>query len=339
MPDDPNVPATPDSDPSDFTDSASLGADLLDKRVGDTKQSSTYADALALIDPFAQEATAGAWSTTLSRDDVSSRLRDMLTGPAIAIKQPGDARPDKGPRSLRQGSLNLCGPAAFFQMALQRDPVVLATVATSLFDRGSATMGKLSIAPDSSLLQADFSAMLSKASSPFTAAEWMLFGALRNSTNVFWQGGWQGDPSQMLAALTRPEELAGWMRDCGIWSEVEDHGKWATNPGVMQATSLTLPEGTDVALLIHVNLIAKSTLRDPLNPDQPLPGDNPARLDNTFLLSSFPNHWVVLLSEPMVDAKQENVLSTIWTWGRCLCLQTPVADFNDNYYGAVIAKL
>jgi hypothetical protein len=321
-----------------FTDGDQLTAMLVDKRAADTKQRSSFDDAQAIVSAFAAETNPGAWSATLSRADVANRLTQMVTVPDPTLKDPASS---SGPRSLQQGALNLCGPTAFFQMALGRDPVAVMRFATQLFDNGSATLGNLKVSPGQDLLQADFSAMIQKGGNTFTAAEWMLFGALRNSTDVFWQGSWQGDPDQMVAAMTRPEELAGWMRDSGIWPSVDDHGKWASNPGIVNASDLKMDVGTDIPLLIHANLIAKSTLWNPNtgNPDNSgAPAANPIAPDNTFLLSSFPDHWIVLLNEIMPDVKQENVLLAVWTWGKRYFLQTPNQVFLDNYYGSITSQ-
>ena len=204
-------------DASWFTDSADLTKLLVDKRATDKLQASSYSDANATLKDFAAESDRGAWSSSLNRGAVAQCLMDMVT---VSDSNFTDPAPSTGPRSLQQGSLNLCGPTAFFQMAVQRDPAAIATFAATLYDKGSATLGNMSVSPNQDLLQADFAAMLQKAQdagkASFTAAEWMLFGALRNSTDVFWQGSWQGDPDQMLSAMTRPEELAGWMRDSGV---------------------------------------------------------------------------------------------------------------------------
>jgi hypothetical protein len=314
---------------------------LTDARSLDDLQRSSFADAQAIVSAFAAETSSGAWSPTLSRADVAARLTAMVS-PTNTKANPyfDNPVPADGPRCPNQGSLNLCGPAAFFQTAIGRDPVAVMKFATTLFDTGTATLGNLTVTPGQDILQTDFGAMLQKATNPFSSADWMLFGALRNSTNVFWQGSWYGDPTQELAGLTRPEEVAGWMRDSGIWSSVNDHGKWASNPGILNAASLTMPAGTDIPLLIHANLIAKATLWNPStnSPDTSVPPIASAKVDNTFLLSSFPNHWVVLLAEIIPDATQQNVLLTIWTWGKRLYLSVPNDVFVANYYGAIIAQ-
>lgn len=326
-------------DASYFSDSEQLSKTLTDSRSLDTLQRSSFPDAQAVVTAFAAETSAGAWSTTLSRADVATRLTAMVS-PTNTTQNPyyGNFIYADGPRTLQQAGMNLCGPAAFFQTAIGRDPVAVMKFATQLFDTGSATIGSLTVTPGQDLLQADFNAMLQKTNNKFTAAEWMLFGALRNSTDVFWQGSWQGDPTQMVAALTRPEELAGWMRSSGLWSSVDDHGKWAANPGILSAANLTMPAGTDIPLLINANLMAKATLWNPTAgaADANPPVANPP-IDNTFLLSSFPNHWVVLLAEIIPDATQQNVLLSIWSWGKRYYLSVPNQVFVDNYYGAIIA--
>jgi hypothetical protein len=328
-------------DSSYFTDGEALTRSLVDRRSTDTWMRSSYEAAQAAVNDFAARAGAGAWPS-LSRADVAQRLGRLVTAPDPTF---GDPAPATGPRSLQQGALNLCGPTAFFQMALGRDPLAVVNFAADLFDNGAASLGGLQVAPSQDLLQADYAAMLQQAQNEghagFTAAEWMLLGALRNSTDVFWQGTWTGDPDQTLSALTRPEELAGWMRACGLWASVEDNGRWATNPGIVDAANIRMDPGTDVAFLIHANLIANSVLWNPNTgapDDSGQPQQNPAKPDNTFLLSSFPDHWVVLLSEVIPDAQQQNVLFTIWTWGQRLYLCAPNQVFLDNYYGSVIGR-
>jgi hypothetical protein len=311
-----------------FDDADQLGAFMDDMRARDSKMSSAYADAKAVVATFAAETGAGAWSS-LQRDVVAARLTQLATDPSVPAGQPLDY--SVGPRSVQQAGMNLCGPAAFCQMALGRDPVAMMRFATDLFDKGTASIGSLKIAPGQDLLGADYAAM-ARQGNPSSQAEWMLLGALRNSTEAFWQPSWTGNPQQELAAMTRPEELAGWMRQSGIWSKVTDGGKWATNPGIPAATDLMQGEGIDIALLIQINLLVGSKLE----PAGPVPAAAPER---NALLAQFPNHWVVLLSEIVPDTAQENLTFTIWTWGGGLKVTAPKQVFLNNYYGAVTASL
>jgi hypothetical protein len=266
------------------------------------------------VDAFAARATASAWSS-LDRAIVASRLKELIANP----------------RAVYQGGLNLCGPAAFYQMALGRDPVAVATFVTDLFEQGTATMGSLTVTPSPDMLNADYS-KLNADGRASSQCEWMMLGALRNATNAFWQGSWQGDPNQELAAMTRPEEVADWMTKSGIWSTVQDGGKWASNPGIPNAANLDVSEGNDVSLLIHLNLIAKSTVEsiDP-KPD--------VHVSNNMLMTQFPNHWVVLLNQVTPDVSQTHVTLTIWTWGGVLKLTAENQVFVDNYFGAVTARI
>jgi hypothetical protein len=45
----------------------------------------------------------------------------------------------------------------------------------------------------------------------------------------------------------------------------------------------------------------------------------------------------VLLAEIIPDATQQNVLLSIWSWGKRYYLSVPNQVFVDNYYGAIIA--
>jgi hypothetical protein len=308
-------PAT-DKSPANgsFDDGADLDRFVRDTRGTDKTMISSPDDANVVVDGFASKTDAGAWSS-LNRADVAARLKELITDP----------------RLVYQDGLNLCCPAAFYLLALGRDPVTVARFVTDLFDQGRATMGLLTVAPGNDLLTADY-AKLNANGNAASQCEWMMLGALRNSTNVFWQGSWQGDPNQTLAAMTRPEEIADWMTKSGIWSDVKDGGKWASNPGIPNAASLDVSEGHDVALLIHMNLIAKSehTLGDSIPR---------IKIDNDVLMAQFPNHWVVLLSEVTPDSAQTHVSLTIWTWGGIIRLTVENQVFLDNYFGAISARV
>jgi metacaspase-1 len=177
-------------DAGDFDDTDQLDSYLQDQRAADTAALSTAEAAHDIVLAFRASEAASPW-TSLDRATVADRLDELIDYP----------------RGMRQGGMNVCGPAAFFMMALARDPVGVAQCAAQLFDTGAGSIGGLTLQPREDLLNADFNAMAQKGdvSSQF---EWMLLGALRNSTTVFWQPSWTGDPRQELAGMTRPEELA-----------------------------------------------------------------------------------------------------------------------------------
>ncbi len=301
------------TDTNFFTDTDQLDQFTSDMRASDTKKVSDVANAAQVVDSFAAQTDAGAW-TSLDRATVASRLKDLINDPRV----------------LNQASLNLCGPAAFFFEWIGRDPEAFSTFAVTLFNTGASAIGSLTITPDDALIKADYSSLMSGASgNPPAQADWMILGALRNSHQVFWQPNWAGDPKQELAALTRPEELASWFTAAGIFSKVSNEANWATCAGIPHATSITLGEGTAAVLLIHMNLIAQATIDGK-------PAVENLGEDNTFLMNQFPNHYVHLLSEitPSLDSKQ--VQLSIWSWGHSfLNMVVPQNAFINNYYGAI----
>lgn len=302
-----------------------------DSRSQDTLQLSSPADALTAISTFRSSTATSPW-TSLDRGQVADRLEKIVTDP----------------RSIYQGSLNLCGPAAFFNIVASRHPVAVAQAAGTLFDTGAADLGGLHIAPKSDLISTDYASMVPKMTNGVTAqADWMLLGALRNSTEVFWQPDWRGNPDQELAGMTRPEELASWLTATGYFSTVRDGGKWASNPGIPNAQNLATYPGNDNAILINTNLLAaaKKYLGTDSNNQPQLSDPHIDNADHTFLLSSFPNHWVILVSEVAGGLYADPsggyyVTLSIWTWGSTYTdLWVPQKDFIDNYYGAVTTFL
>jgi hypothetical protein len=186
--------------------------------------------------------------------------------------------------------------------------------------------------PSADLVEADASKFLTGTH----GADWMVLGAIRNSNNVFWQGTWRGDPDQELAGLTRPEELTAWLEATGIYAGVRNEANWVSPAGIPHATGLEMPEGRDVAVLLHTNLLLGAKR------------NRKTQLDHTFLLDQFPNHYVVALNTPTVAVADDvalgiaagDVLLSVWSWGRNdLSLVVPADHFVANYYGAVIADL
>jgi hypothetical protein len=319
MPDDETMPNKTDT--GWFTDSEQLSDFMEDQRLADMRMSTSFDDAQAIIAEFAASDGAGAWAT-LDRATVAERL-------ATLIAPTGENENGDGYRSLSQAGLNLCGPAALLVMAMGRDPVAVARYATELFDNGTGSIGGFTVTANTDLLGSDFNEMSGRGSIA-SQAEWMMLSAIRNDTEPFWQPDWTGDPDQEFAGMTRPEELAEWLRQTGIWSDVTDNGRWASNPGIPDATSIGMFEGTDTAVLLHANLIKESTI---------VGGDTVPKEHSWSIDQYFPNHWVLLLSEVTPQIDDGALDFTIWTWGGRLKLRAPQQVFIDNYFGTVSASL
>ena len=87
-------------------------------------------------------------------------------------------------------------------------------------------------------------------------------------------------------------------------------------------------------------------------------------MQGDWLLSQFPNHYVVLLSEIVQNITNQDIQFKSWSWGTTVVsdrespisqppppgveydsankgksLSVPMQSFVDNYYGAIITKL
>ncbi len=322
--------ADPDPSPSDgaFDDTFDLMASSIDERAQDTIQLSTPADAVKLIDAFRkgpQPPAAGRsfpagtkvttsvtlnakspW-TTLDRATVADSLTTIINNP----------------RLINQSLLNLCGEASFFMVVTGRHPVAIARAATTLFDTGACDIGGLHIQPHADLMTANY-AEAAKTATGATQAVWMLLGALRNSKSVFWQPSWRGDPRQNFAGLTRPEEVAGWFTQTGFFAKVVNQGNWVSPAGIPQAEGLQFFKGRDIVLLINAILIGS--------------------VDPSFLgkvvLKYFPNHFIVLLNEVVMDVKTNELNFNFWSWGQNFLGQSFTQGlFVPNYYGSITTQL
>lgn len=303
-----------------FDDADELGARLEDGKAFDKLRVSTIAEARSIIDSFVAEEGGGAWPS-LDRAEVGARLLELI-GPESSDQE---GSRDEAGRAMLQGALNLCGPAAFFQSVIKRDPVMFANYATNLFNSGEGDLGNLHVAPSSDIVSTIYADLLPRMNGSICPqADWMVLGALRNSTNAFWTGSFQGTPEEVFAAGTRPGELAEWLEQTGLYRSVSNEANWMQRAGIPHATNLPLFDGNDTAVLIHSNLIKRAKHEVP---------------DSNWPLTEFPNHWVMLLGEAMQNVTDGSMFFNIWSWGSRQILQVPQDAFLENYYGAVTCKL
>jgi N-acetylmuramoyl-L-alanine amidase len=257
----------------------------------------------AAADAFAARTTGSVWHGSLTRAAVASRLRHLV------------GHPD----ACDQGALNLCGPAAFFHLWLQRDPVSVVAYAQSLFETGRGPIGTLTIEPGGDLKGQDYGALAS-AHAPFTPpADWMMLSALRDWENDF--ADFEGTPSEDVAGITTPAEIKKWMDATGIWRSVDDEGNWVFTKGLAHALALRPGGSTDIIVLINANIISSAT------------GGR-----KKSILDSFPNHFIQLLSP--ITRSGSDVTFTYWTWGNAPATVTLNATtFDNNYYGSITGHI
>jgi hypothetical protein len=298
----------------DYFEEANVGDewDVSNPRSLDTKAVSTKQEAKAVVQAFRScPAARSAW-ISLDRNRVANRLDQLIDDP----------------RLYSQGRLNLCGPASFFSVWTRRDPVAFARYATTLFETGASSInGRFPVHPSAALLNQDYGAMRARMGTNVTEqADWMVMGALRNNDDAIFV--WDGDPAQELAGMTYAEEIEKWLTATGLYSSIDNQIGNAlsalSSKGYNAAEELMLDEGVDIFCLVQANMV---------------PGIH-AAVSKGFL-SSFPNHWVLLIGPVVQLVTTKRVTLAIWSFGRDWegLEVSDVQTFANNYYGAIVGQM
>jgi len=261
---------------------------------------STIPDAIQVIEQFEQRNGTSPWK--LTRGEVASGLKELVQNPTL----------------VNQGNLNLCGPAATFVLWSRRDPLAFAQYGIELFEQGESRIGNISVKPGSDLLNQDYSAVRSRMKPVCPQAEWMMMSALRDSENTALD--FEGTPEEDAEGITTPGEIAKWLIATGCYSSVVDEGNFVANAELNHAAKLQLSDQQDVVMLINANILPRA---------QRTPFD--------LIAQFFPNHYIVLNSA--IKFPDSKVVLDHWTWGGVELEEVDKANFDDNYYGAIIASL
>ncbi len=271
---------------------------------------SDQAEALAVIDMFRADTRLGVF-IGMGRDQVADRAVELINNPAL----------------VQQGSLNLCGPAALHRLWIARRPQAFAQYLAGLFFTGEAHIGGRHVEAGDDLREKDYTGTavpaMQAAGGICPPAEWIAMSSLRDSTNTFLD--FEGMPDEDLSGLTTPAELAGWLRATGLYPDVSDEGNWFFTKGLGHALGLVPDADTDIALLINAHILSSAATSGHKKSDE-------------FVLSAFPNHFVVLRSR-ITQPSADEVEFSCWTWGDDNVHVRIASDtFAANYYGAVIAR-
>lgn len=264
-----------------------------------TNPGSTVADAIKLITEFKNR--TGNLKFNVTRNEIVNDLTTWINDP----------------KSIKQGDLNLCGPAATLYCVVQRDPKMVCKFIIDLVENGKGKFGTRTINPDSDLKNQTF-----KKEWGSTAAQWVAMCSLRDDENWFFD--YEGTPSEDISAATTPGEVQDWLMETGLYTSVSDEANLVLNENVSHLQNLKINNNRDNILLIHSHLLKKAT--------------SSTKKSDDFITNSFPNHFVVLKSDVVVES--DIVKFTVWTWGNDdYKLEVPIKTFNANYYGAVIATV
>jgi hypothetical protein len=257
----------------------------------------------AIVAEFADRTGAAAWC--LERSTVADRLHELIDHPDL----------------VRQGSLNLCGPAALFAVWLRRDPVAAVTFATTLFDEGRSAIGDLPVAASSTLRSVRHGGGRRGEACP--QADWMMMAAVRDSTNRALRYARQGGPMEAAAAITMPGTMRRWLAATGLFTQVSDQTTLVRRPARTHAGSLS--PGPDREVLL---LVAQEMLRRPAS-----------RLGRVRdrVVGLVPNHWIVLRSPIGTDGGR--VTFRFWSWGAEYAAALSPAGFARGYHGCLDAPV
>jgi hypothetical protein len=245
---------------------------------------STAAEAHAVIDEFPD---GSPWR--LPAPAVRSRLHELVDRPT----------------RLRQGPLNLCGPAAVCLLWLRRDPVAAVRFASELFAQGSARIGSLTVRPSSGLLAGQ---------PPFgvAAADFLLLASLRDSANRVLAYRPAGRLWEAAAGITLPGAVSRWLREIDVHSSVRDETRLVRPAGLDHALHLAAGPETDVLALVARSLLARRRV------------------------AWVPDHWIVLRG-PVVQTGS-SVRLRYWSWGAVHSAELDRDRFARGYFGAVTAS-
>jgi hypothetical protein len=246
---------------------------------------------------------SGAWE--LDRDAIADRLEELVVDPT----------------RIRQGRLNLCGPAAVMSIWFTRDPAGAVQYATELFDRGQVTMGDLTVIASAGLRRLPYRLVESARGCP--QADWMMMAALRDSTNRLLRYQRPAGPREAAAAITLPSAMRTWLIATGVVSAVRDETNLVWRKGLAHAATLSPAPDRELLLLVAQEMFGR-------------PPSWHRRIRDR-VVSLVPNHWVVLRSP--VEAVEESVRFTFWSWGALRQATLPRVLFDRCYYGCLAAQV
>jgi hypothetical protein len=241
----------------------------------------------------------GAWR--LDRAAVATRLDELVANPDL----------------VRQGRMNLCGPAAVVMTWLHRDPVAAVRYAITLFETGRAHLGSFEVVASRGLRNHPYGGR----SGSCPPADWLMLSALRDATNRVLpyasDSRWREPPAGITTSLA----MRRWLRAVGTYESIEDSTSPVLPKRVAHAASLVPGPDRDVFLLVAQEMFRQPTSR--------------VRRVHDRVVSLVPNHWVVLRSPVRVE--DDVVRLSFWTWGATYAGAIERRVFNRCYFGAIKA--
>ncbi|MBU1172329.1 MAG: helix-hairpin-helix domain-containing protein [Proteobacteria bacterium] len=251
--------------------------------------------AIALVNAFKKGTGSGKW-TNLDRSDVADGLITLINDP------------DK----VNQGSIGVCGPAVFFNIWIEADPVSFARYGIAIYENGEAAIGTLTVKAGSDLRAQDYKVLAGKMNPVVPPADWMVMSALRDSENGFFD--FEGTPQEDFSGGTTGGEVASWFRATGLFSNITDD----TPPNLKtidldHAKKLNPTANRKIVMNIDTNMI------------------RPAKQKGKG------KHFIALRSK-VTELPNGDIDFSYWTWGsppESVTQPLTKARFEDTYLGAI----
>jgi hypothetical protein len=262
---------------------------------------STGPVAQALDNVAALRAGGGPGAWRIDRAALADRLAELVV------------EPDR----IRQGRLNLCGPAAVFNAWLHRDPAAVARFAEELFEHGRGRIGDLTVLPSRGLREYPYGWTERGRTCP--PADWMLMASVRDSTNRVLPYSRPGGLREPPAAITMPGALRRWLGATGCYRALRDETTLVWPAGLDHARALRPRPEMDVFVLLAQEMF--------------FPQVAWRRRARNRVVSLVPNHWVLLRSPVTVEA--DEVRFAFWSWGAVQRTTVDRREFQRCYRGAL----
>ena len=217
----------------------------------------------------------------------------------------------KSPNLISTKVVNLCGPGAFFRCLIEDDPAMYVSAIIGLYQTNAALLGKRKFT-------ASYSLRIAAVPSGMDQVDWILLSSLRDHENTILS---YDDASGGLSGLTMPAAMAKWFKEANYSDITNDTNVFFTKglDHIKKAATLR-SGGKRVCLLIDANMLKVVTQNN---------------------MSTYPDHWVVLMSDVSVDAS-DNISLKVHSWGAIMPVPqlgtVSTSIFCKNYYGYVAAK-
>jgi hypothetical protein len=267
--------------------------------------------ALADLQTFENESQIGVWPNlapySVQRRFVAERARQLV----------------KAPASISQGSLGLCGPAAFLRLWIARDPVAFVKLVAGLFNTGTGALGSMQVKPSEALRNQEYPAISNRLMVACPITDWMVMSSMRDSANLILD--YLGTPDEEYAEGTSLGNIVTWMQATGLYSKVEKHS--ASHP-VADALALKPGPNCDVILAVDAAILEK----------QNITGSLAAFIQGLSLGSASPDH-VMILNTPTEKTGADTYALSVWTWASNRTLTVTGTTLAADYAAAVVAEV